>query len=104
MGADWDGSFDNGVVSHEYGHGTSNRLTGGPATASCAIQTVTTGSGSTAVTTTTQGMGEGWSDFFGSLADHPARRRWPPAALRGQLPGQWHPGGGAGHSLLPLLY
>ena len=65
VGADWDGSFDNGVVSHEYGHGISNRLTGGPAQASCAIQTVTTGTGSAATTLTTQGMGEGWSDFFG---------------------------------------
>ncbi len=62
--ADWDGSFDNGVVSHEYGHGISNRLTGGPANTSCVIQTVTTGTGSSAVTATTQCMGEGWSDFF----------------------------------------
>ena len=65
VGADWDGAFDNGVVSHEYGHGISNRLTGGPANASCVIQTVTTGTGSSAVTITTQSMGEGWSDFFG---------------------------------------
>lgn len=63
-GADFDGAFDNGVVSHEYGHGISNRLTGGPANSSCVIQTVTTGSGSTATTITTQSMGEGWSDFF----------------------------------------
>ncbi|HCY82991.1 MAG TPA: hypothetical protein DHV22_16035, partial [Xanthomarina gelatinilytica] len=27
-----DGSFDNGIVAHEYGHGISTRLTGGPAT------------------------------------------------------------------------
>src|SRR5690606_38885620 len=25
-----DGDFDNGVIAHEYGHGISNRLTGGP--------------------------------------------------------------------------
>ena len=30
-----DGDIDAGVVVHEYGHGVSNRLTGGPATASC---------------------------------------------------------------------
>ena len=30
MGPDFDGSFDNGVMSHEYGHGVSNRLTGTP--------------------------------------------------------------------------
>lgn len=30
-----DFSFDNGVVIHEYGHGISNRLVGGPSNASC---------------------------------------------------------------------
>ncbi len=45
-----DGSFDNGIVAHEYGHGLSNRLTGGPSQASCL------GNGE-------QG-GEGWSDWL----------------------------------------
>lgn len=58
VNADWDGSFDNGIVSHEYGHGISNRLTGGPANSSCLIATGTTPAGPT------QQMGEGWSDFF----------------------------------------
>jgi hypothetical protein len=53
-GADFDGSFDSGVMSHEFGHGISNRLTGGPATATC----LNNSPGS-------QTMGEGWSDFFG---------------------------------------
>ena len=53
-GPDFDGSFDNGVVSHEFGHGISNRLTGGPANASC----LNSANGN-------QTMGEGWSDFFG---------------------------------------
>ncbi|MDJ0367617.1 M36 family metallopeptidase [Hymenobacter sp. H14-R3] len=53
IGADFDGSFDNGVVSHEFGHGISNRLTGG-GTATCLD-----------ATTGNQTMGEGWSDFFG---------------------------------------
>jgi len=52
-GPDFDGSFDNGVVSHEFGHGISNRLTGG-GTAACLNNT-----------TGYQTMGEGWSDFFG---------------------------------------
>ncbi|RZK24636.1 MAG: T9SS type A sorting domain-containing protein [Hymenobacter sp.] len=52
--ADLDGSFDSGVVSHEFGHGVSNRLTGGPANSSCLNST-----------TGNQTMGEGWSDFFG---------------------------------------
>lgn len=44
-----DGSLDNGVVIHEYGHGISNRLTGN-------------GSGLGALQS--GGMGEGWSDWF----------------------------------------
>ncbi|CCH00209.1 hypothetical protein FAES_2200 [Fibrella aestuarina BUZ 2] len=45
-----DGSFDNGIVSHEYGHGWSVRLTGGPANSSC-LQNV-------------EQPGEGWSDYL----------------------------------------
>ncbi|KAJ1329949.1 hypothetical protein BSLG_010791 [Batrachochytrium salamandrivorans] len=43
-------SFDNGVVIHEYAHGISNRLTGGPSTGGC-LSTLEAG-----------GMGEGWGD------------------------------------------
>ncbi|MCT2564377.1 T9SS-dependent M36 family metallopeptidase [Chryseobacterium herbae] len=46
-----DGSLDNGIVIHEYGHGISNRLTG-------------TGSSCLSGTTSNEQMGEGWSDFF----------------------------------------
>ncbi len=42
--------FDNGVISHEYGHGISNRLYGGPSLAGCL------GGG--------EQMGEGISDYF----------------------------------------
>ncbi|OUR94729.1 peptidase [Flavobacteriales bacterium 34_180_T64] len=45
-----DGDFDNTIVSHEYGHGISNRLTGGANNVNC-------------LTNATQ-MGEGWSDWF----------------------------------------
>jgi uncharacterized repeat protein (TIGR01451 family) len=45
-----DGDLDNGVVSHEFAHGISNRLTGGPAQAGC-LQNA-------------EQMGEGWSDYF----------------------------------------
>ena len=50
-----DGDLDNGVIGHEYAHGISNRLTGGPSTASClsAVES--------------RGMGEGWSDYFGLM-------------------------------------
>jgi len=45
-----DGDMDNGVMVHEYGHGISNRLTGGPANSSC-LQNA-------------EQMGEGWSDYM----------------------------------------
>lgn len=49
-GVDRDGDFDNGIIIHEYGHGISNRLTGGPSASSCLWND--------------EQMGEGWSDFF----------------------------------------
>lgn len=48
-----DGDLDNGVIVHEYGHGISNRLTGGPGTTGCLSND--------------EQMGEGWSDFFSLL-------------------------------------
>lgn len=45
-----DSDFDNGVISHEYGHGWSTRLTGGPAINSCL--------------TNVEQAGEGWSDYL----------------------------------------
>jgi hypothetical protein len=50
---DRDSDLDNGVISHEYGHGWSNRLTGGPSTVNCLSTTVDP-----------EQMGEGWSDFL----------------------------------------
>ncbi|MGH9333285.1 MAG: M36 family metallopeptidase, partial [Vicinamibacteria bacterium] len=47
---DRDSDLDNGVIAHEYGHGISNRLTGGPANVLC-LQNA-------------EQMGEGWSDWF----------------------------------------
>jgi len=48
---DRDSDMDTTVVAHEYGHGISNRLTGGPAASGCLG--------------TQEQMGEGWSDFYG---------------------------------------
>lgn len=48
-----DGDLDNVIIAHEYGHGISNRLTGGPAAAGC-LQNE-------------EQMGEGWSDYFGLM-------------------------------------
>ena len=47
-----DGSFDNTIIAHEYGHGISNRLVGNGA-ASCMNNY--------------DQMGEGWSDWFGLM-------------------------------------
>ncbi|WP_115462813.1 T9SS-dependent M36 family metallopeptidase [Winogradskyella aurantiaca] len=48
-----DGDFDNGIIAHEYGHGISNRLTGGSFAFTC-LQNL-------------EQMGEGWSDWFGLM-------------------------------------
>jgi PKD repeat protein len=50
---DKDGDFDNVVIAHEYGHGISTRLTGGPSNSNCLNNA--------------EQMGEGWSDFFGLM-------------------------------------
>ena len=58
---DRDGDLDNGIIIHEYGHGVSNRLTGGPAPPGC-------------LNNQEQG-GEGWSDYLGLHAHHAQRHR-----------------------------
>jgi hypothetical protein len=50
---DLDGDVDNAIIAHEYGHGISNRLTGGPGNTNC----LNNG----------EQMGEGWSDWFGLM-------------------------------------
>lgn len=47
---DFDSDFDNGIIAHEYGHGISNRLTGGGSASGCLGNA--------------EQMGEGWSDWF----------------------------------------
>jgi Fungalysin metallopeptidase (M36)/Fungalysin/Thermolysin Propeptide Motif len=46
-----DGDMDSGVITHEYGHGISNRLTGGPSKTGC-------------LSAHDEREGEGWSDFL----------------------------------------
>jgi hypothetical protein len=48
-----DGDLDSGVIAHEYGHGISNRLTGGPGNVGCLNNS--------------EQMGEGWSDLIGLI-------------------------------------
>lgn len=45
-----DGDLDNGIIAHEYTHGISNRLVGGPSNVNCLNNA--------------EQMGEGWSDWF----------------------------------------
>ena len=49
-GIDRDSDHDNGIIVHEYGHGISNRLTGGPLNSGCLGNS--------------EQMGEGWSDWY----------------------------------------
>ncbi len=53
LGLLFDGDLDNGIITHEYTHGISMRLTGGPSTTSC-------------LSNYEQG-GEGWSDYIALL-------------------------------------
>jgi hypothetical protein len=48
-----DGDFDNQVIVHEYAHGLSIRLTGGGSNSDCLFND--------------EQMGEGWSDWYGSV-------------------------------------
>ncbi|WP_345989684.1 T9SS-dependent M36 family metallopeptidase [Chryseobacterium sp. Chry.R1] len=73
-----DGSFDNGIVTHEYGHGISNRLTG-------------TGYGCLNASSDKEQMGEGWSDFFAlmltnKIGDNASVPRGMATYAAGQLP------------------
>ena len=54
------GSFDNGVITHEYVHGLSTRLTGGPSNSGCLFNIDVNGDGAA----DGEQMGEGWSDFY----------------------------------------
>ena len=50
-----DGDLESGIIVHEYAHGVSIRLTGGPKNVNCL------GWGESG------GMGEGWGDFFATI-------------------------------------
>ncbi len=58
-----DGDFDNGIMAHEYTHGISNRLTGGPGNSSCLSNA--------------EQMGEGWSDYLALMVT----TNWASASL-----------------------
>lgn len=76
-----DGDLDNGIILHEYGHGISTRLTGGPSNSSCLSNP--------------EQMGEGWSDWIALVltavpADTPTTHR----AMGTYVLGQSASGGG----------
>ncbi len=48
-----DGSVDNGIIAHEFAHGISTRLTGGPSQVGCISND--------------ESMSEGWSDYYGIM-------------------------------------
>ncbi|MDB4162936.1 M36 family metallopeptidase [Saprospiraceae bacterium] len=60
-----DGSYENGIIAHEFSHGISNRLTGGANAAGC-LQTFDTDADG--MVDSGEQMGEGWSDFIGMIA------------------------------------
>ncbi|MGB3544040.1 M36 family metallopeptidase, partial [Rubrivirga sp.] len=64
--ADRASSFDAGIVTHEYGHGISNRLIGGPNRVSCLRNGRTDGDNDNNNRPGEQ-MGEGWSDYYGLM-------------------------------------
>ena len=75
-----DGDFDNVIIAHEYGHGISFRLVGGP------NANVLGGS---------EQMGEGWSDWFGLVMTiRPGDNRNTPRSVGTFAIGQSTTGGG----------
>lgn len=72
-----DGDLDNGIIIHEYGHGISTRLTGGPSNVDCLFNA--------------EQMGEGWSDWFmlaltAKAGDTGAKGRSSGTYVLGELP------------------
>ncbi len=77
-----DGSFDNGIVVHEYGHGISNRLTGN-------------GYSCLSYVNSREQMGEGWSDFFALMLTNKAGDNASvPRGIGTYVVGQSNSGGG----------
>jgi extracellular elastinolytic metalloproteinase len=63
-----DSDFDNGVIAHEYGHGISNRLIGGPTSIACLINAQLPDTNNPgALIPIGEQMGEGWSDLYAMI-------------------------------------
>ncbi len=76
-----DSDLDNGVIVHEYGHGISNRLVGGPSNVNCLGNN--------------EQMGEGWSDWFALMMTiQPGDQAGDPRGIGTYLTGQSPSGNG----------
>jgi extracellular elastinolytic metalloproteinase len=63
-----DSDLDAGVIAHEYGHGISNRLIGGPTSIACLINAQQPDPNSPgALIPIGEQMGEGWSDLYAMI-------------------------------------
>jgi len=63
-----DSDMDAGVIAHEYGHGVSNRLVGGPSSIACLINGQAPDPNTPGATIPIgEQMGEGWSDLYGLI-------------------------------------
>jgi hypothetical protein len=83
-----DGAFDNSLIAHEYGHGVSGRLVGGPSNPNCLAEAQS------------DGMSEGWSDFFAiALTALPSETRSDPRAIANWVRAE--PPGGTGLRSFP---
>ncbi len=76
-----DGDFDNTIIGHEIGHGISNRLIG---------------HGAAGCMTNAEQMGEGWSDWFGSIIQIKAGDQGTDALTVGTYVFNENPATGAG--------
>ncbi len=79
---DLDASFDNLIITHEFGHGITLRLTGGSGNVDCLNNQ--------------EQMGEGWSDYFGLMltTDWNTAQPEDPRGIAGYLSGQGSQGRG----------
>ncbi|WP_134773310.1 M36 family metallopeptidase [Ornithinimicrobium flavum] len=83
-----DGDYENGIIIHEYGHGVSNRLTGGPNINCLSGQ---------------EQMGEGWSDYLAiTMLMDPAVDR--PEQARGMGPYALFQDDRSGNGIRPRPY
>jgi hypothetical protein len=72
-----DSDLDSGIIIHEYGHGISERLTGGASSADCLIASQSAG------------MAEGWSDWWAlALTAVPGESGGDPRGIATYLEGQ----------------